>query len=263
MLRSIAGISMIYDSLVFNAAGNDSVNIPGNADSDKLIVVGATGQNDQKTSWSSYGDFVDIMAPGERVTSCGVPTNRDRSYYSYVSGTSFSCPFAAGLAALIWSANPKLTANEVEQVMKDSADPKTGSVHGRINSYQALTHSLIGAEQTCADETDCYATQYCDGSNDCQGCDSSCATCSGASTTCTSCSPGKYLTTSDDTCQTCFQDCDERMLERAPSAPKAAILTVVAVSRAQHTTKSVYLVTIRDVILVALVTKLMKKMVVP
>ena len=52
-------------------------------------------------------------------------------------------------------------------------------------------------------------------------------------------------------------------LLRAPPAPKAAILTVAAVSPAQHTTKRVYLVTIQDAILVALVTKLTWLLVVP
>ena len=134
---------------MFNAAGNDNRDITGyNADSDDLIVVGATTSSDQRSGFSAYGSFVDIMAPGSSILATSYDGNGN-SNYVYTSGTSFSCPFTAGLAALIWSAAPTLTADEVEQVLKESATDLGSAgydntfAHGRINSYQAMLHPLV------------------------------------------------------------------------------------------------------------------------
>ncbi|NEQ25603.1 MAG: S8 family serine peptidase, partial [Microcoleus sp. SIO2G3] len=43
--------------------------------------------------------------------------------YQYFSGTSMATPHVAGVAALIFSANPNLTANEVENIITATADP--------------------------------------------------------------------------------------------------------------------------------------------
>ncbi|MEC8494034.1 MAG: PKD domain-containing protein, partial [Planctomycetota bacterium] len=68
--------------------------------------------------------------------------------YVYASGTSFACPIAAGLAGLIWSADPSLTADQVEAIMKQGAtDLGAGGVdniygYGRLDSLGSL--SLLG-----------------------------------------------------------------------------------------------------------------------
>ncbi|KAF8932084.1 serine protease [Haplosporangium gracile] len=66
------------------------------------FTVGSTNINDQMSSFSNYGQCVNIYAPGERVRSTWIgPTNRE----IYIdSGTSFSAPNVAGIAALIMSA---------------------------------------------------------------------------------------------------------------------------------------------------------------
>ena len=133
-------------SLVFNSAGNANSIMTGNADGDNTTVVGATTQTDGKASWSNYGPIVDVVAPGVSIKTTNWKTSNP---YAQVSGTSFSAPLAAGQAALIWSAKPSLTADEVEQVIKESAydlgaagyDTIFG--YGRIDSYNAMQHSLL------------------------------------------------------------------------------------------------------------------------
>ncbi|MEZ5963174.1 MAG: S8 family serine peptidase [Planctomycetota bacterium] len=134
-IKSIGGL------LVW-AAGNDNRNLTlGNRDSDDLIVVGATDQSDLKASFSAYGNFVDLVAPG---VSVATTSNASTSSYVYASGTSFACPLTAGLCALIWSKNPALTPDQVEAVLKGSTDDLgAGGVdstfgYGRINSYKAM-----------------------------------------------------------------------------------------------------------------------------
>lgn len=134
-IKSIGGL------LVW-AAGNDNRNLTfGNRDADDLIVAGATDQSDLKASFSAYGTFVDVVAPG---VSVATTSNSSNSSYVYVSGTSFACPLTAGLCALIWSKNPSLTPNQVEAVLKGSTDDLGASGvdntfgYGRINSYKAM-----------------------------------------------------------------------------------------------------------------------------
>lgn len=81
------------------------------------------------------------MAPGSSIYTTSRSSN---SSYGSVSGTSFSCPAAAGLAALIWSADPSLSPDDVENILKSTAtDLGANGVddtfgYGRIDSKDAL-----------------------------------------------------------------------------------------------------------------------------
>jgi len=141
-IKSIGG-------LLIWAAGNDRRNLRlSNRDSDDLIVVGATDSNDNKASFSARGKMIDVVAPGVGVLTTDYSSN---STYAYVDGTSFSCPLTAGLVGLIWSADPTLTPDEVEAILKSSSDDigNTGvdNVHGygRINVFNAMTETLGGS----------------------------------------------------------------------------------------------------------------------
>lgn len=91
-------------------------------------------------SISSYGTYIDISAPG-----VGIYTTINGGSYGSVSGTSFSAPLTAGLIALIFSANPSLTPNQVEQIIESTAMDlgDQGYDHyygwGRIDASKALT----------------------------------------------------------------------------------------------------------------------------
>lgn len=128
-VRSTATQIKNLGGLLCWSAGNDGRYLDwGNRDNDDVIVVGATNANDQRSSFSAYGPSVDLMAPGSSVytTSTG-------SGYGSVSGTSFSSPLTAGLIALMWSSNPGLSPDEVEQFLKQGCDDLGSS--GVDNTY--------------------------------------------------------------------------------------------------------------------------------
>ncbi len=90
--------SKMKGGLVFFSAGNDGWAYAQPAEYEGCLAVGATTESGARASFSCYGDWVDICAPGERVVG---PYYDDGSYfYVYASGTSMSCPIAAGVAAL-------------------------------------------------------------------------------------------------------------------------------------------------------------------
>ena len=95
--------------LLFMSAGNDGQEFASYPDYVSFIGVGATDQNDNRASFSSFGDYVDLTAPGVSIRT----TYPDNRYVNY-SGTSFSSPIAAGVAALMVSANPNITVDEIE-----------------------------------------------------------------------------------------------------------------------------------------------------
>jgi thermitase len=129
--------------LLIWAAGNDGRNLTyGDRDDDDIIVVGATTSSDVKASFSAYGKFVDLTAPGQSIYTTDSDSDND---YASVSGTSFSAPLTAGLAALIWSYDPTLTPDEVETILKQGGDDLgTAGVddtfgYGRINVFRSVS----------------------------------------------------------------------------------------------------------------------------
>lgn len=106
--------------LLIWSAGNDSRELTlGDRDDDDIIVVGATDRNDRLAGFSAYGPFVDVVAPGVDVYTTNHSGN---SGYGPASGTSFSCPLTAGLAALMWSYKPGAEPDQVMQAIKDGCD---------------------------------------------------------------------------------------------------------------------------------------------
>ncbi len=107
-----------------------------------VLAVGATDIADRRWGLSNFGNDLDVVAPGADVYS----TAYDFSYTTG-SGTSFAAPHVSGLAALIWSANPHLTADEVAEIIRTTADDINADTEpgwdrhlgwGRINAGRAL-----------------------------------------------------------------------------------------------------------------------------
>jgi thermitase len=90
------------------AAGNSGSSSPSYpAYYSNVIAVAATDQTDNKASFSNYGDWVDIAAPGVSILSTA-PDHRNRIWgfgvkYATGSGTSMATPHVAGTAGLVWS----------------------------------------------------------------------------------------------------------------------------------------------------------------
>jgi subtilisin family serine protease len=121
-----------HNVLVVHAASNESKN----NDTDPLypndylyddqpeicnnfISVGSINKNygeKMVSSFSNYGkNNVDLFAPGEEIYTA-IPDNQ----YSFDSGTSLAAPMVSGTAALIWLYYPKLTVQEVKQIILES-----------------------------------------------------------------------------------------------------------------------------------------------
>lgn len=107
-----------------------------------VIAVGSTDSFDRKSSFSCFGTWVDVMAPGSSIYSC-LPGNQ----YGYMSGTSMACPLVSGLAGLMFSLNPLQTPDEVESCIKSTCkniDNQNTAYKGqlgagRIDAFAALS----------------------------------------------------------------------------------------------------------------------------
>jgi subtilisin family serine protease len=138
--------------LLFWAAGNEGRNMTSpSRDLDDVIIVGATTSNDGRASFSNYGNYVDLFAPGDNIYST---YNSNNSSYAVLSGTSMACPVAAGVGAMIFSNNPGISPDEVEEILKNSCTdlgaPGVDSTYGygRVNLKNAM--SGIGGPLTLA-----------------------------------------------------------------------------------------------------------------
>lgn len=120
-------------------SGGNTGALQGYAVTTSMISVAATDSNDMRTSWSSYGNYISVAAPGASIFSTTVGGG-----YGYVSGTSFSSPITAGVVALMMSANPNLSNIEIERLLFSTAvdlgdmgrDPYYG--YGRVNAVAAV-----------------------------------------------------------------------------------------------------------------------------
>ena len=152
------GSSFTYQALI-NAAHNAGITIvaaAGNSSSstqfypaayDNVIAVAATTSTDAKASFSNYGTWVDIAAPGSSLKSCVATSN---TAYAYKSGTSMASPVVAGLCGLLLSYEPTLDPADILSCLTSSADPVVGSSNvgaGRINANGAM---LCAAPASCA-----------------------------------------------------------------------------------------------------------------
>ncbi len=115
------------------------------SDWDTVTIVGASNNADNWVSWSHTGIGIDCIAPGVNIY-----TSTRTGGYGYTTGTSFSAPITAGALALVHSANPSLTADEVEYTLLNACDDKetpgednrTG--WGRINVARAVSDAING-----------------------------------------------------------------------------------------------------------------------
>ncbi len=155
-----AATALVRESgtLIFAAAGNDGKDVDAQGcflifcaeetwytpcENAGVICVGGLYENTvTKADHSNYGkDQVDIFAPFTVYVGPD-PLHPNNQAYK-INGTSFSSPFAAGVAALIWAAKPSLSANEVEKILLETAhsssDPKVGKY---VNANAAVRKVL-------------------------------------------------------------------------------------------------------------------------
>jgi type VII secretion-associated serine protease mycosin len=138
--------------IVVAAAGNNATDTgpgptPYPASYPGVIGVGSVNAEGTRSTFSQYGEYVDLVAIGEGVTVA----SRGKGHVQQ-QGTSFAAPFVTATVALIKQRFPKATPDQVYRRLTATADPAPGINHsdaygfGLLNPYRALTESL-GPEQ--------------------------------------------------------------------------------------------------------------------
>lgn len=128
------------------AAGNFGNSTPRHpAAYPTVIGVSNTTEDDILSMTSSFGEWVDVAAPGAEVLST---TSQARGWYELVSGTSFAAPHVSGLAALLYSVDLTLTPAEVRGLIRGYADdlgePGFDELfgYGRINAGRTVATAV-------------------------------------------------------------------------------------------------------------------------
>lgn len=151
VLKDAIAYAQKKNVVVVAAMGNDGNGKPNfPAQFKGVMAVGATDEDDGLAEFSNYGNWISVTAPGVDILST-MPTYPVTSTqegasisYSREDGTSMATPYVAGLAALVRSRWPELSAAQVRQTIEMTAtdlgpkgfDTKFG--HGRINARRAL-----------------------------------------------------------------------------------------------------------------------------
>ncbi|GAB6274790.1 MAG: S8 family peptidase [Peptococcaceae bacterium] len=146
-------------AILVTAAGNEGCPTPTYpAFYQNCIAVGATDDKDSRSSFSNYGDWVDLAAPGGEIDPetgsiiSGIysTTPNHESFlnqygialnYDYLIGTSTASPHVAGIAALVMSKYPGISNVKVREMVEKGTDPAAGFDPwpvGRANAYKAL-----------------------------------------------------------------------------------------------------------------------------
>lgn len=138
MVQTAAQYMKDKGGLVTVAAGNNGLESTITPTT-SIIVVTATVNDDSKLSYATYGDFVSLSAPG-----AGLLTTWLGGFYDSSAGTSIASPVAAGVIALMMSANPKLSSTEIENLLFSTAvdlgDPGRDIYfgYGRVDAAAAV-----------------------------------------------------------------------------------------------------------------------------
>ncbi|HCC33467.1 MAG TPA: peptidase S8 [Clostridiales bacterium] len=104
------------------------------------IAVGATDRNDARATFSNFGTWVDVAAPGVDILSTFPRDRLGRDRYRWMSGTSMSAPFVAGLAGLVWATQWGTSNVSVRDRIQATVDPISTDqpIGGRINAARAV-----------------------------------------------------------------------------------------------------------------------------
>lgn len=164
-LQSAIDYARSRGSVIVVAAGNESLDLDSNdvapANCNGIIRVASSNRSGSLSSFSNYGQRIDISAPGEGIYSLsntGSTTSESESYVSY-SGTSMAAPYVSGVVALMMSENDTLYPNQYKSIIKETANTNLicgakGCGRGIIDAYQAILMAQSEvADSSVGDET--------------------------------------------------------------------------------------------------------------
>lgn len=141
--------ALIQGAVIIAAAGNNGTSqehYP--AAYDNVIAVASTDPDDGLSSFSNYGSWISVSAPGQVILSL-VPDGYGTAY-----GTSMATPLVAGVAALVKSYHPFWTADQISAQILYTADDISaknplfsGMIgSGRVNAYRAVAETAPGMQ---------------------------------------------------------------------------------------------------------------------
>ncbi|MGB0862193.1 MAG: S8 family serine peptidase [Saprospiraceae bacterium] len=165
-MKSAVDYAHANDVVVIACMMNNDNNVPNYpAAYANTIAVGATGVDDSRvspffwsnTSGSSFGNHIDLSAPGSPIY--GLSYNSNANFNSYWGGTSQAAPQVTGVVALIKALDPLLGVEAIRDILKNTSDDQVGDPNedvagwdqyhgaGRLNAGAALTYvqSLISS----------------------------------------------------------------------------------------------------------------------
>lgn len=108
-----------------------------------VIAVGGLTKEYEIATFSNMGNSLDLVAPGSQILTVGVGIDNSPQY-TFIDGTSMAAAFVSGVAALVWSAHPDWSAQQVASIIEQSAQrldangrtPNCG--YGLANAYRAI-----------------------------------------------------------------------------------------------------------------------------
>ena len=129
------------------------------------IAVGSSNPNDERSSpffWSpssgsSYGNHIDVIAPGNYIY--GLSHQSNVNYNSYWGGTSQAAPLVTGLSSLLLAQNPDLTPDDIRFILQNTAEDEVGKPSediagfdiyhgfGRVNAFEALQSAPVATKE--------------------------------------------------------------------------------------------------------------------
>jgi len=122
------------------AAGNDGTTAQlYPAAYDNVIAVASHNVNNQRSSFSTYGQWVSVSAPGENIYSTIYSLWGN---YTYMDGTSMACPHEAGMANILYSfiggSRTKANADLIRSTIETTSVPASWVEYGRVDLYAAM-----------------------------------------------------------------------------------------------------------------------------
>lgn len=148
--------SPMKGGVVIFAAGNDNIQYGSPADYEAVIAVGAVARDGSKSSFSNYGSWIDLAAPGTDILSTVTGSG-----YRSMNGTSMACPHVSGVAALVVSycGGPGFTNEMLKEKLLNGSNPTAVPPSYRIGKLvDALGAITYGSDAAPTKVTDLSAS---------------------------------------------------------------------------------------------------------